>query len=186
MIEGIDGIEERGVTLSLVRRYAQRHGDLEYQELLNIAALAAFQAERNWKPDGKASRSTYVWRAVNMALYQQIVWMRSPVHGAWYTLGKLRDLRSVEYSEFTSVSSDGYVSVESRVDKARTYRKIYDHILSRPAGRAAMDVIIGGKTIAEASSATGASVKEIKRATREARQAIRSDEEIEAYARTMS
>lgn len=182
----IQGIEERGVTLALVKRYSERFTDVEFQELLAIAALAAVQAERNWRPGRGTKRSSYVHRAVNSELYKQIVWQRSPVHGSCHCKRELRDLRTTDFDEDTCSPDDVEVSVEELIDKARVYRKIHEHILSRPGGRAAMGVILGGKTVAETSSETGVAPKEIRRATREARQAIRADEEIAAFARSLS
>lgn len=182
----IQGIRERGVTLALVKRYSERYTDIEFQELLAIASLAAVQAERNWKPGRGMKRSSYVHRAVNSELYKQIVWQRAPVHGSCHCKRQLRELHSTGFDEDTCSPDDVQMPIEELIDRARVYRKIHEHILARPAGRAAMGVILDGKTVAETSSETGVTPKEIRRATREARQAIREDDELAAYTRGMS
>jgi hypothetical protein len=182
----IQGIKERGVTLALVKRYSERYSDIEFQELLAIASLAAVQAERNWKPDRGMKRSSYVHRAVNSELYKQIVWQQAPVHGSCHCKRELRALHATGFDEDTCSPDNVEISIEELIDRARVYRKIHDHILSRPAGRAAMGVILGGKTVAETSNETGVAPKEIRRATREARQAIRDDDEIAAFAQGVS
>ncbi len=167
-----ENIKEAAIMLSLIHLYRKAYPQLEQQELLCVAVLAALEAENKWCSEKGASRSAYVYTAVNNAL------RRTSVRTVVFPMsGKRADL-----------SDDLLLSDQvphDIVEQGMMWRRLHRHILSQTAGEGARMVLLEGCTIAEACAATCTDPGTIRNSTRKARRCIRRDKVLQEYVRSL-
>jgi hypothetical protein len=172
-------MEIEKVVESLVKRYAIRYPHADRDDLGQTAWEAAACAQRTWKADGGALLTSYVWRAVNTALWREVVYQWSPVHAGTRKLGALLcDTRSVPLEEFHSEAE----SADRLLDRARAFRRLREAIEARPDGALALTYLLGDEPATAVAKRLGVRVEDIRAVARATCAAVREDETLREVA----
>lgn len=155
------------IVRSLVNKYAWKFpGLVEPEELAQVAELAVAQVRRCWKP-GPAKLSSWVYRAVNVSLFEATCRAWSPVYACRHNVRELLAVHRsdaddvAEWPETDPVTSLG--GLEAVIDRTRAYRRLEEIVAAEPGGASTIRVLTGETTVRGLAAELGVSIETVRR-----------------------
>lgn len=175
----------RRMTWALVSTYVQKFpGRADREDLFQVAALAETAARRTFRERGPAKLSTYVYRAINVALFEATCYAGAPVHVGRHNARKLLAAGTTELPE--DLPDDLEVleelgGLEGVIDRTRAYRRLRE-VVEATGGREVLAILLGEATVRGMAAELRVPVEEVRSRKRVALEALVADDRLRELA----
>jgi len=175
----------RRMTWALVSTYVKKFpGRADREDLFQVAALAEAAARRTFRSRGPAKLSTYVYRAINVALFEAVCYAGAPVHAGRHNARRLLAAGTSELPE--ELPDDREVledlgGLEGVIDRTRAYRRLRE-VVEATGGREILSILLGEATVRGTAGSLGVPVEEVRTRKRIALEALVADDRLRELA----